>query len=269
MEIGEIKNKIEIQFLKELSSPIEVLIARGFIFESLGNNQYKYYFDRDHSRYTEGERTDYDDLFNLCESTKMGFFDTKTGVLSIENEGIDLIPILFTNDGRSFPVCEWDQGFDFYFEHPFYFNPVGVLELEPFVARYIKALHACEIRTDFCCDDYGFHNTVSRRDHKGHIIIRATGLLWKKWHKWVVEHYISTTIPLQWNDECTEIIFEREQVAEVYNNLQCAAGILFENRKKIVSIYNKASISDELDDCDDVEAVNRLIMIAERTQGQN
>lgn len=264
MVITKIKNQKDIPFLQSITSPIDALIARGFLFEPVEDNLYKYYFDIEHSRYMEGDRTDYDDLVDICGSTGIGNFDVQTGILTIENDNVDLVPVLFTKDRRSFPVCESDQGFEYYLLHSWEFNPVGVIELEPFVARYIKALHACNIRTDFCCDDYGFHNTKSKMDQKEHIVIKATGLLWKCWHKWVVENFISQEVALPWNNDCTEVVFEGEHIADIYENLQLAASILFAKRQEIISLYDSAILSDELDFLDDIEAVKQMMIIASK-----
>ncbi len=263
MQITELDGCLDISFLHEIRTPIDALIARGFLFEPLGNNQYKYCFVGDQAAYAGGKRTDYDDLCDICNTFQFGSFDNHSGVLTINDNDIDLRPVLFTHDRRSFAVCEWDPGFDYFIEHPGLWNCVGVLELEPFIARYIKTLHFCDIPTDFSCDDYAFHWSKRTGKKFGQITIKAMGLLWKEWHKWIVKTYVEPTVALEWDPSYTSIQFERKDISDIYEKLQQAAMLIFSNKKEIQKIYDEALLSDELDDLDDIAAVEKMMMIAD------
>ena len=167
-------------FIKKLTDPVDLLTARGFLFEYIGGKDYRYVFEESECKYNEGCRfSDYDDMIELCERFMFGSFETESGTLTITDRNIDISELretLFCSKMYPFLVTEYES---------FTNNTVSVLELEPYIARYVKTLNACMIPTDYSCDKYNNHNN---REYA--IVVRATGEVGKIFHQWVVDHYI-------------------------------------------------------------------------------
>lgn len=111
--------------------------------------------------------------------------------------------------------------------------PVSILD--PFVARYIKAVSACGVDTKSSCD--GNHNGGS------FILIEPNGKWFSAWHQVICKYILSDKYDLQWDEECKKIKFNRNKL-EIYFQLNKAAEFLYDSREKLRK--TKEMLSEEI-----------------------
>ena len=110
-------------------------------------------------------------------------------------------------------------------------HKVSVRVLEPFIARYIKAISACGVMTIGCCD--GNHPSGN------HTLIQFDGLPSAIWHKLIVECVLNKFFPLPWNNSCSCVKFNLDTKYDIYYELNRAAEFLYDNRLAFREIKQK------------------------------
>ena len=104
--------------------------------------------------------------------------------------------------------------------------------LEPFIARYIKAISACSVKTWCSCDGCQY-------DGRGKILV-DTEYPSEKWHALIIQRVLKQRFNLKWSKNYSTINFSRGSKWETYIELNRAAAFLYQNRKKIRQIKSDA-----------------------------
>ncbi len=129
-------------------------------------------------------------------------------------------------------VCNlWDWRTFVYYEYP---PKASVRWLEPFVARYIKAISACGVSTWLSCD-----GNISPSHNE--IVIGMDGKPNKLWHKIICERCLASRFNLRWNSTFEKIRFSEKSKWRTYIELNRAAEYLYDNREKLRGIKWKAT----------------------------
>lgn len=110
-------------------------------------------------------------------------------------------------------------------------HKVSVRVLEPFIARYIKAISACGVMTIGCCD--GNHPSGN------HTLIQFDGLPSAIWHKLIVVHVLNQFFPLPWDNSCSCVKFNLHTKYDIYYELNRAAEFLYDYRLAFREIKQK------------------------------
>lgn len=104
--------------------------------------------------------------------------------------------------------------------------------LEPFIARYIKAISACSVNTWCSCDGYQY-------DECGKIVVDAEYPS-ELWHELIVQRVLRPRFRLKWSRAHSVINFTQGSKWETYIELNRASAFLYQNRKKIRQIKSDA-----------------------------
>lgn len=107
--------------------------------------------------------------------------------------------------------------------------------LEPFVARYIKAVSACGVSTWCSCDG----NHPQRHSIHVNTVSGPNSL----WHKIICQKILVEKFMLDWNKTYEVIDFDQDHKWKTYIELNRAAEYLYNNREKLRNIRQKASKS--------------------------
>lgn len=115
---------------------------------------------------------------------------------------------------------------------------VSLRILEPFVARYVKAISACGVATSKSCD--GNHYPPERFQT---VIVDFSGKANALWHEIICKRLLAGNFDLKWelNGCRAEIKFNKMNKWQTYTELNRAAEFLYNNRIKIRQIRREAS----------------------------
>lgn len=113
---------------------------------------------------------------------------------------------------------------------------VPVSWLEPFVARYAKAISACGVKTYLTCDG---NHPEKRPPHK--IIVECEGQPGEVWHKMLCGICLSAGFKLGWDAGCKEIRIREKDKWSTYAELNRAAAFLYRNREALRNVRWGAS----------------------------
>lgn len=219
-------------FLKMLPSEsnqtYEMLKARGFLIFQNGNN----YYLSDNSN-----SCDADYLAELLSKYNLGTLENRK-VINSTDETQNYIAELDLNAETSFQnlISVFEDilyiGAEYhinseatwsFFLNRIYGDKVPVRLLEPYVARYIKAVSACGIRTYCSCD--GNHTPRQK------IIIDCYNIFdW--WHNWIYHNLVPTEYQSK-RDTDGSIAFTKRTQYDEYYKLNKAAEWLYDNRLSI------------------------------------
>lgn len=119
-----------------------------------------------------------------------------------------------------------------YFKRRQHGEKAAVSWLEPFIARYIKAISACCVLTIGSCDG----NHSGKR--KMYIITEGDSSI--SWHKLICEKCLINKFDINWANDFTEMRFKPETQYRTYYELNMAAEYLYENRIRIRQIKDDA-----------------------------
>lgn len=108
--------------------------------------------------------------------------------------------------------------------------PVEVLE--PFIARYVKAISAACVLTVGCCD--GNHRDRNK------IYLQLSGCGSVTWHRLICEHFLKDKYDLQWMNDYTAISITPDTKYNTYYQLNMAAHEIYDNRMLLRRIKTKA-----------------------------
>ncbi len=201
---------------------VELLKLRGFLF------------DEDSERLMlsdNGHASDYNYLQEILRKYHLGII--ANGEILIDNfEYNDFIENEFKiNKEISFPVCCIERDWK-YFKQRIHGHKVPVAVLEPFIARYIKAISSCGVLTDMSCD--GNHNNKN----KMHFYPSRLGS--GEWHKLICEKCLIDRFKIPWSDDYTSMLFLKGNKYDTYYEVNKAAEYLYNNRIKIREIKQSA-----------------------------
>ena len=202
--------------------PVELLKARGFLLEddklALSNNSHP---------------QDKEYLTKLLHEGNLGEIK-EDAIILFPNGNMEQIFIVDNRIGFETPggLGDW-RSFVYYECAP----KVPVWKLEPFVARYIKAISACGVRTFLSCD--GNHPEMKKPPHE--IIVEPEGEASKLWHKIICQRCLSSKFNLNWNATFEKISFSETNKWRTYIELNRAAEYLYNNRIALREIRWKAA----------------------------
>ena len=204
-----------------------ILEARGFLLTK-----------RDGKLYLS-DNADKDDITFLSE----GFEKYALGTVIPTNKGNELAEILVSDSAKvedavsffneknfiSFPIIESHQSWGMLVNHPFG-KKVPLRILEPFVARYVKAVSACGVTTSLSCD--------GNSQGQNCIKIRAE-YPFNIWHEMLCDCFIPHKYGIKFDDE-GRWYFSHKTKYSHYLKLNQAAEFLYRNRMRIREIKSKA-----------------------------
>lgn len=201
----------------------ELLKARGFLLEDneliLSDNSHQ-----DDASY----------LKELLTESKLG--KSRGGKIFIA-PGANVEEIFYKDNcigGEAFCYPEsWKM-----FIHNSYAPKVPVRRLEPFVARYIKAISACGVSTWCSCDG----NHPAQRNPQ-RISIEISDCPNSVWHEIICKNLLVKKFRLNWNcdHDCLKIPFTKADKWTTYAELNRAGEFLYNNRLKIRQIRREVS----------------------------
>lgn len=114
---------------------------------------------------------------------------------------------------------------------------VPVRRLEPFVARYVKAVSACGVATYCSCDGNHPSEKIFQR-----ILIDFVDIPHRVWHNVIREKLLAKKFKLRWRcEDSAQIIFDSATKWTTYIELNRAAEFLYDNRLAIRKIRREAS----------------------------
>ncbi len=201
---------------------LELLKLRGFLFENLHGE-----LRLSDMSYKE-DAWFLNDLLVQCFCGKMKgkevFLLSKPNIAAMEKVFADNPPIegAYENDanGRST------------FKHRIHGETVPVELLDPFIARYIKAISACSVPTIASCD--GNHPQMNQM----YLMIKDRTS--RIWHKLICVMCLAGVYEIKWNADCTAIEFDEKTKYNTYWELNRAAEYLYDHRQIIRGILNTA-----------------------------
>lgn len=207
---------------------IRILEARGFLIEEEGGAYYL------------SDNAAEDDLSYLSEGFdkySLGNVEpvAKNGLpaqirISPDAQPDDAIAFFLEQTYISFPVGFFDKPWKMLIRHEFG-SKVDVRNLEPFVARYVKAVSACGVDTSFSCD--GNHPAGKRL-----IQIKAHSPF-DIWHGLVVKHIVFPRFGIDPANK-DGVPFNPNNQFMLYLTLNRAAEYLYQHRKEIREIKKNA-----------------------------
>ena len=199
---------------------VELIKARGFLLE----NGEMIISDNAHPQ---------DEAFlnEILQAEHIGKVkDGKIVISSIKN--IENIFEIYVGGGEALCNAEsWQK-----FLHDSYAPKVSISLLEPFVARYIKAISACGVMTCNSCD--GNHPGTSCF---GRIVAECNDDCNGLWNKIIVTKCLNQRFNLNWDDNFETIKFNRQNQWQTYIELNRAAEYLYDNRILLRRIRREVS----------------------------
>ncbi|WP_352398535.1 hypothetical protein [[Clostridium] aminophilum] len=201
---------------------IELLKLRGFLFDD--NPVNLVLSDNSHS-------LDEEYLLELLEKYNLG--KIKDGRIEIND--VDCTEFIQTEFRESnqiqIPSC-WKNRSWQYFKNRIHGEKVAVRYLEPFIARYIKAISACCVLTVGSCD--GNHPQGNRM----YIMMDGEGS--NSWHKLICEKCLAEKFDIDWINQYTAMKFSPMNRYNTYYEVNKAAEYVYSLRKEIRNIKNAA-----------------------------
>lgn len=191
---------------------IQYLLCRGFLLEKKGNQWYL--SDNSHEK-------DISDINQILQKYKIGEINKRRLVIW-DNTNVDILKDLFDCEyQKSFETVSNERSWQWFRrrEHGY---KVSTMDLEPFVALYVKAISACGIETYFSCDG---------NNHRDFAIeIGMNGLPNVFWHKLIWVKILNDKFNLPWEKEYQYIGLDSNKFT-YYTELNRAALYLYDNRK--------------------------------------
>lgn len=220
---------------------IELLLTRGFLIDFV---QDKYYLS------DNGHKLDSHYLDNLLQKQGIGVVENERIIIKnssryafLENE--------FEGDNNKigYEVCPRNYDWS-YFRHRYHGHKVPVQDLEPFIARYVRALSSVGVTMVGSCD--GNHLD------KKYAFLQYGDCGSSTWHRLLCEALEKQGIRLNWKNN--RIYFGTYSKYDLYFKFNNAAKIIYENREQLQKIKQQA-LSDyrttflQRADCKEIEKI--------------
>ena len=251
MTRDEFFESIKADCVSEVDFIIELMRVRGCLIDETPQ---EYYLS------DNGHVLDEKYLNEIFRRYKLGCVENGK-IVVLENTRSNQLLNEFSEKNRvSYPSC-WDiwKGWNC-FKRREHGEKVPVSCLEPFIARYIKAISACCVLTAGSCD--GNHH----RSRKMFIIMDGEESIC--WHRLICEKCLVDKFDICWDENFTAMHFTQKTRYDTYHEVNKAAEYLYRNRKVIRRIktdafsgmsrlYLKKRPSEEIKDIF-VEKANKL-----------
>ncbi len=220
MGIAEFFAAMRAKCVHEEEYVVELLKSRGFLIS-----------DEELSLSDNAHADDKEFLDHLLRGENIGKISDDQIIIS-HPENIESIYYIYNQIGASAAedVEDWGK-----FLHNGHAPKICLKMLEPFVARYIKAVSACGVSTWCSCDGnhprhHGIHvNTVSGPN--------------SLWHKIICQKVLAEKFMLNWDKSYEVITFDKGHKWKTYIELNRAAEYLYNNREILRHIRHKSSKS--------------------------
>ena len=218
--IDEFFSAIRSKCSNEEEYAVELVKARGFLLD-----------DGELSLSDNSHVKDEEFLEHLLKEGKIGRVSGGNLVMS-NPQNMEVIFCINNHiGGEAFQTDEdWGK-----FVHNSHAPKICISVLEPFVARYVKAISACGVSTWCSCDG----------NHPGKNSIHVNTICGPNslWHKIICQKIISKKFKLNWNNIFEKIDFGEDNKWKTYFELNQAGEYLYNNREKLLEIRQKASRS--------------------------
>ena len=203
----------------------ELLKARGFLLE-----------DTELALSDNSHREDVWFLNLLLQIYKLG--EVKDGKIFIRPNA-EVEKIFFIDNRIGGEAFDYPASWKIFVQTKFA-PKVAVSDLEPFIARYVKAISACGVGTCGSCD--GNHPPDYR------FPIRSLQELYidfisepdRLWHEIICKRLSDGRFNLNWDSEYSKIEFDKATKWQTYIELNRAGKFLYDNRIKIRQIRREA-----------------------------
>ncbi len=218
---------------------ISLLKARGFLIDSvqdkycLSDNSYPPVCQLQKSYKT----SDLEYLKSILRETEIGFVDNqerirleKTDDITVQHFAEYLFPREPVDPIYPEEMCFKDYSWK-YLRSNHYGEKVAVCCLEPYIARYVKAISSCGLSTKSSCD--GFH----KNSHALFILFFCKP--YELWHVHLWKHYLSKLFKLEWNRTYSRISLKNNRFL-TYSNINRAAEFLYDNRIELRQTLNNS-----------------------------
>lgn len=209
---------------------VNFLKIRGFLLDE--RNSSWYVSDNSHIK-------DFLDLNDILTQNHMGEVDEYGKVIIHQQVTADVLECLFKHKHRVQFESESNYRDWQWFRRREHGYKIPTMDLDPFIAMYVKAISACGIETWFSCDG---------NNHRDYAIeIGMNGLPNIFWHKVLWEKLLATRFELPWEREYQYIpLYENK--FKIYAELNKAAMFLYNYRmqlrdlkKNVMSIITPAT----------------------------
>ena len=199
-----------------------VFCARGFLLDR--QNKKIIMSDNQHDR-------DRFYLSDLLSKFAIGHIHNNE-VIFEQKPSIDALSELFCTD-YSYGIGALDQWHDASrFRHNYYVPKVEVKILEPFIARFVKALSACSVETGNSCD--GNHTSKTRNQR---MMISVADPYYHAWYKFIMTHYLRDFCPtIYWNNDFQTMRINNKNRFQCYYEINRFAEYLYFYRIEIRQI---------------------------------
>lgn len=201
---------------------LELLKVRGFLFENLYGELHL-----SDSSYKE-DAWYLNDLLIQCGCGKM----ENKAVILLSQPNIEAMEKIFADNPPIEGLYENSTNGGSNFKHRIHGESVPVELLDPFIARYIKAISACSVPTTASCD--GNHPQMNRM----YLMIKDRTS--RIWHKLICVMCLAGVYNIKWNVDCTVVEFDETTKYSTYYEINRAAEYLYEHRQTIRGILNTA-----------------------------
>lgn len=121
-----------------------------------------------------------------------------------------------------------------YFSRRVHGFKVPTINLEPYIARYIKAISSAGLLTYSCCD--GNHG-----EKESYVRIGFSGYPNIMWHRFLWQEYYSKRFALDWECNYTCIRITEDNRKDVYNELNRAAAEIYTDREALRKVKQKST----------------------------
>lgn len=218
MTKDELFEKIKNDSASDEEYLIKLLEFRGFLIDSV---------QQGYSLSDNGHVKDAAYLDELLQKYDIGQIeDNKIIIIHAENAE-SLFDEFKEKQQISVCACSNDLGWNFY-KHVRYGRKAAVSWLEPYIARYVKAVSACGVMTVGSCD--GNH------PNRKYIFLQLENSCSGSWHKIICKKCLSGRFNIEWDDGYTRIYFRPDTKFDTYYEVNKAAKFLYDNRIKIREI---------------------------------
>ncbi len=202
-----------IGILKDCNLIYEILSARGFFLELINNDA----FVSDNSHKEDSFAID-----NILRTYNIGYvYDNR--LIIVNSDNANKLKELFSEKHQIMreECCNfYDWSYFKQREHGF---KIPTMDLEPYIARYIKAISSIGLLTYSCCD--GNHKTEEPR-----VKIGFAGEASIIWHKYLWKAYLNDLFDLNWEENYTSIVLTRKNREYVYRTINEVAAYIYNNR---------------------------------------
>ncbi len=118
-----------------------------------------------------------------------------------------------------------------WFRHREHGEKVPVEWLEPFIARYVKAISASCVLTAGCCDG----------NHPGRdkMFLQLSGQGSIPWHRVICKYLLDDRFDIKWINDYTAVKITPDTKYDMYYELNKAAQVIYNNRIKLRTVKDK------------------------------